>query len=132
MARDFSRNRRVEEAIQRIISGALSSQVRDPRLAGLIVTGVQVSRDLSLAKIFLAHISRDSVGDEAGRALDSAKGFMRSLVASELRIRHVPELRFLPDKSLEQARNLDRLIQESVDRGGSSSHREGGQQDEPG
>jgi ribosome-binding factor A len=114
MPREFNRSRRVEEAIQRILGQAIAAKVRDPRLAGLIITDVRVSRDLGVARVHYALLTGTPVGPELSTALRSATGFLRSTLARELRVRRVPELRFLPDESLERSRSLGDLIDRAV------------------
>lgn len=114
MPREFSRSRRVEEAIQRILSTAIADRVRDPRVAGVMVTEVKVTRDLSLARIHYATLSGKPVTDDLQAGLKAAAGFLRTEVARELRIRSVPELRFEPDHTLLRARALEDLIHTAV------------------
>jgi len=119
MPREFPRSRRVEEAIQRILSQALSGKARDPRLGGVIITEVSVSRDLSVAKVYYTLLSGEPANLELGTALGAAAGFLRTLLAQELRVRQVPELRFFPDEALARSRSLEDLIDKAVaaDRG---------------
>ena len=114
MPREFPRSRRVEEAIQRILSEALSSKARDPRLADIIITDVSVSRDLSVATVYYSLLSGEPARPELGEAVRIAAGFLRSSLARELRVRHVPELRFFPDEALARGRALANLIDRAV------------------
>lgn len=114
MPREFPRSRRVEEAIQRILGEALAGKVRDPRLAGITITHVSVSRDLSVARVYYALLSGDPAGPDIATALGSAGGFLRTALARELRVRHVPELRFFPDEALARSRSLEALIERAV------------------
>lgn len=114
MPREFPRSRRVEEAIQRILSEVLASKARDPRLASVTITEVSVSRDLSVARVYYSLLSGDPISPEIGDALGAASGFLRSRLAGELRVRHVPELRFFPDEALARARSLEQLIDRAV------------------
>lgn len=119
MPREFQRSRRMEEAIQRILSQALSGKARDPRLEGVIITDVTVSRDLSVAKVYYAVLSGEPANPDLATAFRSATGFLRSSLARELHVRQVPELRFFPDEALERSRSLEDLIDKAVaaDRG---------------
>lgn len=110
MPREFQRSRRVEEAIQRALSEALSGKVRDPRLAGVIITTVRVSRDISVAKVYYAMLAGGPVGPDVKQGLRAATGFLRTMLAGELRVRHVPELRFLEDEAFAKGRALEELI----------------------
>jgi ribosome-binding factor A len=115
MARDFQRSRRIEERIQRLLSDLIRTQVRDPRVEGVVITHVRVSRDLGVAWVYYSNW--DSVrgadpGLQAG--LDRASGFLRSQLARELSTRTVPDLRFRFDDQGERSRELDRLIDAAV------------------
>lgn len=114
MPREFPRSRRVEEAIQRILSEALAGSIRDPRLAGVTVTQVEVSRDLAVARIYYAVLGGEASAPEIAKGLEAASGFLRSAVARELRVRKVPELRFRPDEALARARSLEALIDRAM------------------
>ncbi len=114
MPREFPRSRRLEEAIQRILGEALSGKVRDPRLKGVVVTDVQVSRDLGVARVYYTLLSGEPVTAELDAALQSAAGFLRSGLARELRIRRIPELRFRPDEALKRGRSLEALIERAA------------------
>ena len=117
MPREFPRSRRVEEQIQRILSDALRTEVGDPRLRGLMITEVRVSRDLSVAKVYYSVLDAsgaESLLAERTEGLAAAVGFLRGRLAKELRVRHVPELRFLGDESLRRGVALERLITEAA------------------
>lgn len=132
MPREFPRSRRVEEAIQRILSEALAGKTRDPRLSGISITHVRVSRDISVATAYYALLSGAQPGPEIADALRVATGFFRSLVAQELRVRHVPELRFLPDEALARGRALEDLIAKAArDLPPATGDDRGGQDDQP-
>jgi ribosome-binding factor A len=114
MPREFPRSRRVEDAIRRILTVALAAKTRDPRLAGASISHVTVSRDVSVAKVYYTMLSGAAPDAEVERAFAAATGFFRTAVARELRLRQVPELRFLPDESLARARSLEALIEQAV------------------
>jgi ribosome-binding factor A len=114
MPRDFPRSRRVEDQIQRILSDVLRGQARDPRLARVIVTAVKVSRDLSVARVYVTSLDLDRSGDELLESLRRAGGFLRSALAAELTVRQVPELRFQYDDSTRQAERMDALIDQAL------------------
>jgi ribosome-binding factor A len=131
MPREFPRSRRVEEAIQRALSEAISGKARDPRLGGVIITDVRVSRDISVAKVYYTMLSGGQPAPEIGVALQAASGFLRSTLARELRLRHVPELRFLKDEALARSRSLEDLIAKAVSGHPESASGSGSSRDEP-
>jgi ribosome-binding factor A len=115
MARDFQRSRRIEERIQRLLSDLIRTQVRDPRVEGVVITHVRVSRDLGVAWISYTTWNGEGGADPALQAgLDRASGFLRSQLARELSTRTVPDLRFSFDDQGEKSRELDRLIDAAV------------------
>ncbi|MEO8223877.1 MAG: 30S ribosome-binding factor RbfA [Gammaproteobacteria bacterium] len=121
MAREFKRGRRVEEQIQRLLSEALRSQVRDPRVADVVITEVRTSRDLGVAWINYSLLGTaatppDDALAAARDGLDSTAGFLRSLLARELSTRVVPELRFEYDEAAQRGRELELLIDAAVAR----------------
>lgn len=115
MAREFQRSRRVEERIQRLLSDVIRTQLRDPRVEGVVITHVRVSRDLGVAWIYYSSYEGDGQLNPALQTgLDRASGFLRSHLARELSTRTVPELRFCHDDLGEKSRDLDRLIDAAV------------------
>lgn len=115
MPRDFPRSRRLQEQIQRVLGDALRGQIRDPRLKGLIITEVQLSKDLSFARVYYTTLGpAEAVTADLEAGLAAAAGYLRSVLASEIRARNVPELRFVRDEMQARAANLDRLIADAV------------------
>lgn len=119
MAREFTRSRRVEEQIQRILADVLRSDLRDPRVADVVITQVKAARDLSVAWVQYSLLDVAASADQ--RALDavqaglaSAAGFIRSRLASGLATRTVPELRFQFDAGPQRSRDLESLIDAAV------------------
>jgi len=114
MAREFPRSRRVEEQILRILSHVLRSGARDPQLHQAMVTEVRVTRDLSVAWVYVTSLDSAVDQQELLEAFQRAGGFLRSAVAGALSVRQVPELRFRFDDSLERAAHMDSLIDSVV------------------
>ncbi|MBL8200568.1 MAG: 30S ribosome-binding factor RbfA [Chromatiales bacterium] len=126
MAREFARSRRVEEQIQRLLSDVMRSQLRDPRVSGVVITAVRASRDLGVAWIDYSLIGTESRPSTAMLAdvqagLDRAAGFLRSQLARELSTRTVPELRFRYDEAAQRGRDLEQLIDTAVARDATGS-----------
>jgi len=114
MSRDFTRSSRLEEQVQRILSDVLRAEARDPRLHNVIVTDTEVTRDLSLAKIYFALLDKSVSPADAQDAFVKATGFLRSRLAKQLTIRRVPELRFEHDNSGREGDRLEALIEHAV------------------
>lgn len=101
---------RVADAIRRELSMFFLSGVKDPRLAGLVVTTAEITKDLRRATVFYA--CDDLQAEEIARALTSARGFLRSHIAGELGLRYVPELFFKRDLSAQRMAEIERLLKE--------------------
>lgn len=114
MPRDFSRTRRVGEQMQRELAQLLQREVRDPRLSAVTVSGVEVTRDLSLAKVYYTVMPEQLSVDEAQKALEKAAGFLRHALGERMIIRNVPQLRFIYDETLVKGTELANLIDQAV------------------
>jgi len=104
---------RVNSVIRQEISELLRRQVKDPRLGNLVtVTDVSTSPDLRRAKIFVSRIGSEEEKQETLSVLAAASGFFRNELAKRLRLRHIPELSFQWDDSIERGDYLLQLIDE--------------------
>ncbi len=114
MPRDFPRSRRIEDQILRILNDVIRVHARDPRLRDAILSAVKVSRDLSVAWVYYTALDPDHNRDELDEAFSSALKFLRTQLAAQLTVRHVPELRFRYDDLGETSRAMDQLINDAV------------------
>ena len=96
MPREFTRSERVSDALQREIASLIREHVRDPRVGMLSVTDVTVSRDLSVAKVYVAFVGERSAEQikQGLAALNGAAGFLRKLLSSSIALRATPALNF--------------------------------------
>lgn len=115
MPREFSRASRLAEQIQRDLSELIRTELKDPRVTLVTITGVEVSRDLSHAKVYVTSLAQQSGSGEYLRALQHAGGFLRNRLAHVLNTRTVPELHFVHDVSVERGIRLSQLIDEAVE-----------------
>lgn len=95
--------------VQRVLAELIQKGVSDPRLAKATITGVTLSRDLRVAKVYFAMHS----GAEQQVILDgfeSAKGFIKRELARELGLRYMPELRFFYDGSFDYGDRINRVL----------------------
>jgi ribosome-binding factor A len=93
------------------ILSELIRQMKDPRVAGMVsVTRVQVTQDVSVARVFISVMGTEEQRRDTIRALEHASGFLRSKLGEELTIRHVPQLQFTLDRSVEQGDSVIALI----------------------
>jgi len=106
------RTERLNSVIQQEVSQLLREQVNDPRLTSLIsITRVSTSADLRHTKIFISAIG-DVDRKEILKGFAAASGFLRCQLATRLQLKHMPELSFQFDDSIERAANVLRLIDE--------------------
>jgi ribosome-binding factor A len=108
------RSARVGDQIQKELADLLRNEVKDPRVGPVTVTSVEVSPDLSHAKVNFTHMAGREHGDEAVHALSRTAGFLRSQLSHRLNLYSVPELHFFYDDSIEHGMRLSRLIDDAV------------------
>ena len=106
------RSSRVAEAIRNELATLLLSKVRDPRLLGVSISRVEVPDDLSVARVFFTVFGGKKEIKEAGKGLESAKGFMRSHIAKTLNLRFTPAILFRYDDVVEKVAELEEIFQE--------------------
>lgn len=114
MPKDFSRTRRVAEQMQRELALLLQREIRDPRLASVTISGVDVTRDLAVARVYFTLLDEKIAPAEAKKALDKASGFLRHALGESLVLRSLPELRFIYDETLVKGTELTNLIDQVV------------------
>ena len=114
MKRHSQRAQRVGEQIQRELAELLRDDVKDPRVGRVTITAVEVSADLSHAKIFVTHLAGRAHADEAVEALQRTAGFLRRELSRRMQLYTVPQLHFAYDDSIESGMRLSQLIDEAV------------------
>jgi ribosome-binding factor A len=108
------RAQRVADQIQRELAGLLRDEVKDPRVGRITITAVEVSADLSHAKVFFTHLAGCEHADEAVHALQHTAGFLRTELSHRLGLYSVPQLHFAYDDSIESGLRLSQLIDAAV------------------
>ena len=114
MPREFPRTRRVGEQIQRELAALIRDEINDPRLGMVSLSAVQVSRDLSHAKVYVSVLGNEEQSGESVRVLNHAAGFLRHKLGKSMHIRLIPELRFYLDRSLQEGARLGALINKAI------------------
>ena len=109
-----ARSARIADQIQRSLAEVIRLELRDPRVGLVTLTGVELSRDQSHAKVFFTIMGAASDIGHALEGLQHAAGFLRSELAHRLTTRKVPELHFAYDESVERGMRLSQLIDEAV------------------
>lgn len=104
---------RLEQEVQREVNDILLKRVRDPRVQGVTVTGVEVTGDLQQATVYYSILSdKAGEGQKTAAGLEKATGLIRKELGSRLSIYKTPELKFVRDESVQYGDNIDRLINE--------------------
>lgn len=109
-----ARSARIADQIQRSLAEVIRLELRDPRVGLITLTGVELSRDQSHAKVFFTILGTATDCNHALEGLERAAGFLRSELAHRLTTRKVPQLHFAYDESVERGVWLSRLIDEAV------------------
>jgi ribosome-binding factor A len=103
--------RRVDEAVREVLSDAVTSDLKDPRVGFVTVTDVKTSTDLRHARVYVSVLGSDDERAASIDGLQSAHGYLQARVARELHMKHTPQLDFLLDDTAEKADRLERLIE---------------------
>jgi ribosome-binding factor A len=111
MPREFSRNQRLSSQMLRTLNELVRFESKDPGLSGVSLTDIELSRDLSVAKVYFSLLNPNDVPKTAQEGLQRAAGFLRGKLGSALKVRHVPELRFIHDDSIEHSIKISQLIE---------------------
>ena len=116
MPKEYSRSERVADFIKREVALLLQRELRDPRVSNANVNAVIVSRDMSIAKIYVTFFDKETAEEakQAVEVLNGAAGFIRSQVASQHSMRSTPKLRFYFDDSVRQGEHLSNLIDRAI------------------
>ncbi|WP_127580698.1 30S ribosome-binding factor RbfA [Paenibacillus koleovorans] len=107
---------RVGEQIKKELSVIVQAELKDPRVGFMTVTGVDVTNDLSLAKVYLSVMGTEQQKEDTLKALVKATGFIRSELGKRIRLRKTPELQFLFDSSIAYGSRIDQLLTELNER----------------
>ena len=104
------KQKRLEGTIRKNISDIIQFGIKDPNVGFVTITDVQVSNDHSFAKVFVTFLGKDARSQAGLKALNRAKGFIRSELSQRLDIRRTPELIFVLDETEMKARHIDEII----------------------
>ena len=102
---------RINSSIKRELSYVLANEVKDRSIDFVTITAVKTTNDLSYCKVYVT-VFKEELREDALKALKNAKGFIRKSLASRVDIRHIPELEFVYDESLEYGKRIEEKIKE--------------------
>jgi ribosome-binding factor A len=116
------RGNRINEEIKKHVSSIIQNKLKDPRIGGLVsVTRVDVTRDLSYAKVYVSIFGDEKLKSETFEALKQSSGFIRSELGHNVRIRHVPQVLIELDESLEYGMKINTILGD-IKKNGDKSH----------
>lgn len=108
----------MESELEKILSAAVSGELRDPRLSMLTVTDVKLSPDMSFARVFYTYYDDEVTPEEMQALLTRATGFFKSKIAAAHIMRSIPDIRFVHDATEERAQRIhaifDTMTQEDM------------------
>jgi ribosome-binding factor A len=105
-----SRPERVGDQLRAELAELIAREVHDPGIGFLTITHVKVTPDLQQARVFYTTIGDEKQRKETSRALGRATAFLRRQIGRRLRLKHVPELEFLFDESIERQDRIERIL----------------------
>ena len=103
---------RINSNLQKEISYVIANEIKNPNINFVTITACDVTNDLSYAKVYFTTL--DNV-EETLKALKSAKGFIRKALTDRIELRHMPELEFIYDESIEYGKKIEEKIKEIHD-----------------
>lgn len=109
------RRQRIGDQIKVELADLVHNDVRDPRVGFVTFTEVRMSPDLKYARVYVSILGEPDEREETLAALVRAGGFLRGHIGKRLKLRFVPELRFVLDETLEQSERIEELLEESGD-----------------
>ena len=106
----IQRPERVQEAIRQEVSKITQNEMKDPRIGFLTITKVELTPDLRYAKIYFSVLGEEKDKYLALKGLNSAKGYIKGLLADRIKLRFTPEITFKIDESLEHTKKIYDLL----------------------
>lgn len=107
-----ARMRRVDEAVRTVLSDVIATDLKDPRVGFVTVTGVKTSPDLRHARVYVSVLGDAPAREATIDGLRSAHGYLQRRVAAELTLKHTPALRFEYDESVDRGMRITELLHE--------------------
>ena len=105
------RMRRVDEAMREVLSDAITSGVKDPRVGFVTVTAVETAPDLRQARVYVSVLGDEPVRRRSLDGLRSAHGYLQRRVADELSLKHTPTLAFVYDDTTDRGQRIAELLE---------------------
>lgn len=106
------RSEKVAEAIHEFVCGLLVKDIKDPRIGFTTITGVELSSDLHLAKIFFSVVGDEQARKETEKGLNSARSYIRKEMGKVFRMKFIPEIVFKYDESIDKGDRIETLLKQ--------------------
>jgi len=100
------RPERIQEAIRQEISLIVQGQIKDPRIGFITITKVDLTKDLRYARVYFSILGKGADKNKALKGLNSAKGYIKGLIADKIKLRYMPEISFAIDSTLEHTQHI--------------------------
>jgi ribosome-binding factor A len=111
----YKRSERVGDLIREEVADLIMYKLKDPRIGFVTVTGVEMTADLKLARVFVS-VMKEEERELTLEILNSSKNFIRSNLSKRLRMKFIPAIEFRLDTSIEYGLKIDRLLKEIRDK----------------
>jgi ribosome-binding factor A len=111
------RQKKLADQIKKIVSEVVDRKLKDPRKGFITITHVKLSGDLRIASIFFTVLGNNDIAQESLDVLNRANHFIRNEIASYIKARYIPELRFFLDDTMEYARRIEELLEDIKKKG---------------
>lgn len=105
-----ARAERIAQLMQRELGNMILTEVKDPRIGFVSITHVDLSRDLSMAKVFVSVMGNAEEVEQALSGLRSASAFLRGEISRRLSLRYAPKLEFRADSSIVESLHIHEII----------------------
>jgi ribosome-binding factor A len=100
------------EAIREVVSMAILTEIRDPRVQNVTVTGVEVTSDMRSAKVLVSVMGEEGRQHLCLKGLENSRGFLQSKIAKRIETRYVPHLSFELDQGVKKSIEVQRILHE--------------------
>lgn len=111
------RQKKLADQIKRIVSEVVDRKLKDPRKGFITITHVKLSGDLRIASVFFTALGNNQDVHDSLEVLNRANHFIRNEIASNIKARFIPELRFFVDDTMEHARRIEELLEDIKKKG---------------
>ena len=105
------RQEKLQALFLREITDIIQFSLKDPHVGFVTISDVEVTNDLSYAKVYVSFLGKEERNEAGLKALNRAKGFIRSELAKRVKVYKVPELTFVKDTAMENAQRIDDIIE---------------------